>query len=179
MKILFCDNSLRELINFRSEVIHSYANQGDEVVLLAPRNSDYTPDSPRIKYVEVKLNRSGMNPVADFGYFVTLWKLYRREKPDYIFHYTIKPNIYGSIAAWLCGIPSTAMIAGLGYVFSTHGLRASVGRAMYRFAMRFPQHVFVLNEYNREMVVEKKICKAEKVILLKGGEGVNLELFNA
>jgi hypothetical protein len=177
MKILFCDNSLRELVNFRGDVIDFYAQNGNQVVLVAPKNYDFSELGGNVKYVPVQLSRSGMNPFSDAKYFFSLLRIYRKEKPDYIFHYTIKPNIYGSFAAWLCHMPSTAMIAGLGYVFSAKGLKSIMGRNLYRLAMRFPQHVLVLNEYNRQQVIAKGICKSEKVILLKGGEGINLEKF--
>lgn len=178
MKIIFSDNSLRELINFREEVILDYANGGHHVVLIAPVNQNYSPENQNIKVIPIKINRSGMNPFADLKYLMTLLSIYRKERPDYIFHYTIKPNIYGSIAAKISGIPSTAMIAGLGYVFTNKGIGSRIARMLYRFAMRFPEKVLVLNEYNRDVLISRKIVASEKIILLKGGEGVNLAKFN-
>jgi len=178
MKIIFSDNSLRELINFREDVILDYANSGNQVVLIAPINRDYSPENQNIKIIPIEINRSGMNPFSDLKYLTQLLKIYRKEKPDYIFHYTIKPNIYGSIAAKIAGIPSTAMIAGLGYVFTNKGIGSRIARMLYRFAMRFPEKVLVLNDYNREVLISRKIVAPEKIILLKGGEGVNLSKFN-
>ncbi len=178
MKILFSDNSLRDLLNFRGDVIRSYAAEGHEVVLVAPQICEYEPEQPNIRHIPVMMERSGMNPVHELRYLWTLYKIYRCERPDYIFHYTIKPNIYGSIAARLLRIPSTAMIAGLGYVFNKGGVGSAVARTLYRFAMRFPEHVLVLNAYNRDVVVEKRIATPRQVILLPGGEGINLEHFN-
>ena len=109
----------------------------------------------------------------------TLYKIYRKEKPDYIFHYTIKPNIYGSIAARLCHIPSTAMIAGLGFVFNKNGIGSLIARGLYRFAMRFPEHIFVLNKSNRDVVLERHMATSEQLILLSGGEGINLNKYQA
>ncbi|WP_289157778.1 glycosyltransferase [uncultured Muribaculum sp.] len=177
-KILFCDNSLRELLNFRGDVIDDYSAKGNEIVLLAPKNRDYPPDNDRIKYIPIEVGRSSMNPFSDFKYFFELIRIYRKEKPDYIFHYTIKPNIYGSFAAKLLGIPSTAMIAGLGYVFTNKGLGCWIARMLYRISMLCPEKVLVLNEYNQELLIKKKIVKREKIILLKGGEGVNLSKFS-
>lgn len=177
-KILFSDNSLRDLINFRGDVINSYADDGFEVVLVAPKTCEYQPTRPNIRYIPIELSRSGMNPLAELKYLRTLYRIYQKERPDYIFHYTIKPNIYGSIAAKMCGIPSTAMIAGLGYVFTNKGIGSAVARMLYRFAMRFPEHILVLNAYNKELVLEKHIGSSRQVILLPGGEGVNLRHFN-
>ena len=116
-KILFCDNSLRDLLNFRGDVINSYATEGCDVILVAPKTCEYE-GAKNIQYIPVEMNRSGMNPFKELVYMWNLFRIYKQEKPDYIFHYTIKPNIYGSLAARLCGIPSTAMVAGLGYVFN-------------------------------------------------------------
>ena len=85
MKILFCDNSLRELLNFRKVVIEAYVAWGCEVVLVAPKNCDYEPESSRIKVVTVDMNRSGKNPFQDLKYCHTLRTIYKKERPDYIF----------------------------------------------------------------------------------------------
>ena len=177
-KILFSDNSLRDLINFRGDIINNYASDNFDVVLVAPKNCEYCPERSNIHYIPIDLSRSGMNPVKDMAYLIKLYRIYQKVHPDYIFHYTIKPNIYGSIAAKLCGIPSTAMIAGLGYVFNNNGWGSKLARALYRFAMRFPEHVLVLNSYNRDVVLEKRMATLKQLILLPGGEGINLIHFD-
>lgn len=177
MKVLFCDNSLRELLNFRKNVIDSYVENGWDVVLVAPRNCDYMPESSRIKVIPIsELQRSGKNPFQDLNYFCALRKIYRTERPDYIFHYTIKPNIYGTLAAKSCGIHSSAMVAGLGYVFNKSGMGNKIARSLYKFALRFADYVFVLNAYNYEYLKDKFVSR-KKLILLKGGEGVDLRHF--
>ena len=177
MKVLFCDNSLRSLINFRNDVICSYAKDGWEVVLVAPKDFEYHPDYGNIKYIEVKMHRSSKNIFKDTLYFHTLYSIYRKERPDYIFHYTIKPNIYGTVAARLCNIPSTAMLPGLGYAFNKTG-GSAIARSLYRMALRFSDYVMVLNRYNRDVVLREKIAVPRQLILLKSGEGINLEYFD-
>ena len=176
-KILFCDNSIRNLLNFREDVIDSYVSDGHKVVLVAPQDFDYVSENINIKYIPIKIRRSGMNPFAELSYLKTLYKIYKSENPDYIFHYTIKPNIYGSIAAQLCHIPSTAMIAGLGYVFTSKSIGSFIARMLYRFSMRFPEHILVLNAYNKDVVLKYHIASVKQVILLPGGEGINLDVF--
>ena len=175
-KILFCDNSLRDLLNFRGDVINSYADEGCDVILVAPKTCEYE-GTKNIRYIPIEMSRSGMNPCRELVYMWNLFQIYRKERPDYIFHYTIKPNIYGSLVACLCNIPSTAMIAGLGYVFNNKGIGNAIARWLYRFAMRFPQYILVLNRYNRDVVIEKRIAKPNQVLLLEGGEGINLAYF--
>ncbi|MBM6736208.1 hypothetical protein H7U35_13460 [Mediterranea massiliensis] len=176
-KILFCDNNLYDLLNFRGDVIENYVTNGYKVVLVAPKTMELPDNWKGIKYIPVKLNRSAMNPLSELKYLCRLIKIYYKERPDYIFHYTIKPNIYGTLAAKFCGIPSTAMIAGLGYVFDHKGIGCFIARGLYRFALRFSQKVLVLNSYNRDLVLEKRIAAPEQVILLPGGEGINLEKY--
>ena len=60
--------------------------------------------------------------------FFCLLGIYRKERPDYIFHFTIKPNIYGTLAARLLGIHSTVMVAGLGFTFSHGGWASKMAR---------------------------------------------------
>lgn len=176
-KILFCDNSLCDLLNFRVDVINSYAFDGYEIVLVAPSTTDFQNGIANIRYIPIYFNRSGMNPLSELKYMWNLIKIYRTERPDYIFHYTIKPNIYGTLAAKLCGIPSSAMIAGLGYVFDHKGLGTAIARFLYRFALKFSHKVLVLNTYNRDILIKKHIAKPNQIILLPGGEGINLEKF--
>lgn len=176
-KILFCDNSLRELINFRIDIIEFYAKQGCEVLLVAPQNINYSFKYSNIKCINVDLSRSSKNPTKDLKYLFKLLLIYKREKPQYIFHYTIKPNIYGCIAAKLCNIPCTDVVAGLGYVFNKKSISNTIARFLFKFALQFAEHIIVLNSYNRDLLIEKKISKKEQIILLPGGEGVNLDKY--
>ncbi|MCM1429760.1 MAG: glycosyltransferase family 4 protein [Clostridium sp.] len=176
-KVLFCDNSLRELVNFRLPVMQSYIRGGWDVIAVAPQNRECPDLGPHFRYYPVKLSRGGTNPFSDFRYFLQLLRIYRNERPDYIYHYTIKPNIYGTLASYILKIRCSAMIAGLGYVFTATNFGALVGRQLYRMAMRSTEHVIVLNQHNLELLRDKKIVAADKLILLPGGEGVDLEKF--
>lgn len=177
-KIIFSDNSLRELLNFRGDIINYYANNGYDVVLVSPKNCDYVSTSPNIKIIPTNLNRGGTNPFSDIKFFFQLLRIYYKERPNYIFHYTIKPNIFGSFAAKLCRIPSSAMIAGLGFVFTDNSFGSRIGRLLYKIALKIPEKVLVLNEYNKFFLIKNCIVPKNKIILLKGGEGVNLTRYN-
>lgn len=175
MKLLFCDNTIWGLCNFREPVFRHFHERGHDIVLVAPADegSQMKANVPAYaRHIPVHLARTGRNPLSDISYMRQLYSIYRRERPDYIFHYTIKPNIYGTLAARLCGIPSTAMVAGLGYVFSSQGAVGNIARGLYRFGLRYAQHVFVLNRNNYDTMLAHKICSSDKIILLKGGEGV-------
>lgn len=180
VKILFCDNTLWGLINFRGDVIDYFKNHGAEVVLVAPEKED---EQMRIsiptgvKYIPIRMGRTTTNPVNDMRYFFRLLKIMRRERPDFVFNYTIKPNIYGSMAARFVGSHTTAMMAGLGYTFKNDTLPARVGRQLYKLGLHFTHHLLLLNAENEATVKARNVCDKSKIILLNGGEGVNLTRF--
>lgn len=179
-KILFCDNVLWGLVNFRGSVIRHFIQQGDEVILVAPQDDEsiMKVDIPQgVRYVPVRLNRCSRNPFTDLIYCAHLYRIYRKERPDYIFHYTIKPNVYGSIAARLKGIPCTGMVAGLGYGLLGDGMLSRLLAVMYRYAFKYVSSIFVLNQFNYQYLLGHKFCTAGQLRLLKGGEGVDLNAY--
>lgn len=177
MKILFNNNVLSGLLSFREDVIKHFIDKGCDVVLIAPNVHDRTvlnrvPE--KAKLILIEMERNSKNPFNDINYLLKLIRIIRCENPDYVFNYTIKPNIYGSIACKFLGVPSSAMLAGLGYTFSHNGFVAKIGRSLYKYALRFPQYVLFLNKNNVETAKRIKLCNSKKIIWLEGGEGVNL-----
>lgn len=179
-KILFCDNVLWGLVNFRGIVIRHFVQQGDEVVLVAPQDDEsiMKVDIPEgVRYIPVRLNRCSRNPFTDLIYCAHLYRIYRKEHPDYIFHYTIKPNVYGSIAARLAGINCTGMVAGLGYGLLGDGMLSRLLAVMYRYAFKYVSSIFVLNKFNYQYLLDHKFCTSAQLRLFKGGEGVDLSAY--
>lgn len=179
-KILFCDNVLWGLVNFRGSVIRHFVQQGDEVVLVAPQDDESVMKVDileGVRYIPVRLNRCSRNPFTDLIYCAHLYRIYRKEHPDYIFHYTIKPNVYGSIAARLAGINCTGMVAGLGYGLLGDGMLSRLLAVMYRYAFKYVSSIFVLNQFNYQYLLDHKFCSSAQLRLFKGGEGVDLSAY--
>lgn len=180
-KIIFSDNTLWGLLNFRGEIIEHYIKKGDQIILIAPQDehTELLAEVPKnVTFMPVKMERNKTNPFSDLKYFINVFKIYKKEKPDYIFHYTIKPNIYGSIAAKLNGIKSSAMMAGLGYSFRNNNFVSKVGRFLYKIGLLCTDNLFLLNADNVDEILKRKICNKNKINFLKGGEGVNLAKFD-
>lgn len=181
MKVIFCNNFLPGQLLFRYEVMESFAKDGWEVVLIVPKASasdrliSKIPQSWKTYLLDVDCN--SVNPANDIRYFNTLRKIYKKEKPDIIFHYTIKPNIYGTLAAKVCGIPNIAMVAGLGYMFDGDSFTKRIGRLIYKFGLRNADKVFTLNSQNSEVLLSGNYVKLRNLIHLKGGEGVDLQKY--
>ena len=180
MKILFCNNNLAGMILFRKEVMCHFLEIGCDVVVVTPDKTsilcaDNLPDGIKLRCV--KMNRTSTNPFLDMMYVVRLARIFRQERPDYIFNYTIKPNIYGSMMAKMQGIPCTCMMAGLGYAFTNNSLPSRIARVLYRIGIRNSQHLLLLNESNVRLVRSLNLCDDKKIEYLKGGEGVNLSYY--
>lgn len=178
--VLFCDNTLWGLLNFRGDVIKHFIGKGFNVVLVAPEKEDEQMRAQipqNIKFISIKMGRTTTNPINDILYLIRLIIIYRKIKPDFVFNYTIKPNIYSTIAAKLNGSHTTAMMAGLGYTFKTNNIKTKIARMLYRIGLRFTDHLLLLNTENRDTIIKNKMCKPHKIIQLECGEGINLQKF--
>lgn len=179
--IVFCDNSLYMLMNFRSEIINSFVERGWKVIIIVPheeRNKEIQKRlSPKIKLHTLNFNPTGLNPINDYKYYRTLRAIYKKEKPDIIFHYTIKPNIYGTLAAKANSIRSVILLAGLGYMFEGDSTIKKFGRRLYKHAMHKADKVIVLNKANRDQMLNEKYVDHSKLIHFPAGEGVSLKSY--
>ena len=126
--------------------------------------------------IDMPMAAKGVNPGEDLILLGQLRDLYKTIKPDFIFHYTIKPNIYGSVAARLAGISSIAVTTGLGYTFINDNWVARVARLLYKAAFLSPKEVWFLNEDDRQAFLQNRLVAPEKAVLLHG-EGVNTTHF--
>ncbi|WP_342354266.1 glycosyltransferase family 4 protein [Pandoraea apista] len=118
----------------------------------------------------------GQNPFQDIALTLRLYRLYRRIRPAVCFHYTIKPNIYGAVAARWAGIPSVSITTGLGTVFINKSFITHVVRVLYRYAFRHTMENWLLNESDFDAMVRGGLVDIRKARLLPG-EGVNLNHF--
>ena len=122
------------------------------------------------------LDRDGMNPIRDFLLVIELYKKYKRIKPDRIIHYTHKPNIYGTIAAWINGIPSISVITGLGYSFIHKGFANQVARILYKLVGRLTTIMVFENKDDQRLFNDLGLVKSFKTKSIKGC-GVDTEFF--
>lgn len=175
--IVLVSNSAFGLYNFRAGVIRSMMASGYKVVAVAPQ-SPYTRALQRLGVAceDVPLSPQGVNPLAEVR---LLWKLVgilRTYRPDAVFNYTIKPVIYGSWAARWVGVPSVAVLTGLGYAFLHDSWIARIARGLLRLALYFPREVWVINADDGRALREQKVVRDVKLRQLPG-EGLDLTHF--
>src|ERR1700753_363590 len=124
MLIVFSGNCGRSMYHFRLPAIKKTLESGYSVIVVLP-DDDYVERirAENIKVVTLsKMELSGTNGIKDLSLYKEYLQVYKKLKPNLIFHYTIKPNIYGTIAAKKLNIPCIAIITGLGYTFINKGL---------------------------------------------------------
>ena len=177
-KIAFVDNTLWGLLNFRGDVIKALYNEGNKITLVAPFDSNISlKEYQGIEYIPIKLSRKGKNPFQEIKYLFSLYKIYKKNKFDLVFHYTIKPNIYGNIAAKLNKIKSISIIPGLGHLFIRENTTTKIAEKLYKFALSFSKEVWFLNNDDKELFIKKKLISEKKIKILPG-EGINLKKFS-
>jgi glycosyltransferase involved in cell wall biosynthesis len=178
MRIAVTVNTSWNIYNFRMGLIEALKKAGHEVVAIAPHDA-YTDmiGKAGIPCHPIKMENKGSNPLKDLLLIIQLYKLYKKLKPDVILQYTIKPNIYGSIAAGILNIPVINNVSGLGTVFLHDNLVSAIALRLYKFAFRFPAKIFFQNEDDRKLFIEKKIAKPEITDVLPGS-GIDLNKFS-
>ncbi len=166
-------------------------------IALAARKAGYevhvaTPSGPGIDQIEgyglihhaLPLSRSGMNLISEFRAWAALFSLFRTIKPDVVHLVTIKPILYGGIAARLAGVPGVvAAVSGLGFVFMARGLKAALVRTLvvgiYRLAFgKRNLKVIFQNPDDCETLVQPAGLQRAKVVMIRGS-GVDLSAYTA
>lgn len=183
--ILLVASFAESIIAFRGPLIESMLAAGYKVHVAAPGLADGTGvqrDLVALGVVthDIRLRRVGTNPVADFRTLVSLWQLMRNVRPETMLAYTIKPVIYGSLAAWLSRVPSRSiLVTGLGYAF-TDGRRnflTSLIRRLYAFALGKTHKVFFQNRDDEALFRRLGILPASVPSVVVNGSGVDVSAF--
>ncbi len=158
-------------------LVKALLEEGHEVLAVAPRD-EYTPKlvEAGCRYVEVKMDSRGANPLKDLGLIFELYRIYRKHRPDVVLQYTIKPNIYGTLAATMLRIPAINNVCGLGTAFLNRNMVSRLAIAMYKLAFRFPKLVFFQNTDDREFFLNSGIIKNTATDVLPGS-GIDVNKF--
>lgn len=172
------------LINFRGELLTALVAAGHQVIGMACGANDEEIAKLRqmgVEYINYNVQRNGLNPISDFA---TMWQLktiFKKLQPDVILAYTIKPVIWGGIAAKslkLCRF--YALVTGLGFAFQRGGFKRNIlvnlVTNLYRIGLRQAAGIIFQNPDNRQVFVDLGICASEKTFRVHGS-GVKLEHF--
>ena len=178
-RIVFVANTSWSIYKFRLYVIGKLVEKGYDVYVLAPRDqyTGHFEKLPGLTYIPLShFNAKSLSPLEDLRLYRELLLRYRSIRPHLIFHFTIKANIFGSMAAAKARIPAISVITGLGYAFAGKGWLQSVARILYRAALRSAREVWFLNEDDRQVFIKQHLTPESKTFVLPG-EGVDTAAF--
>lgn len=175
-KILIISNSGGGLFSFRKELMETLVKQ-HQVVIAAP-DSDRTEyfRSLGCTFLTYDLERHGTNPLQELKLISFYKKLIKREAPDIVLTYTIKPNVYAGMACASLKVPYVANITGLGTAVENAGIMQRITLALHKWGLRKAQKVFFQNAENQAFMTGRKVITGEYDLL--PGSGVNLERFS-
>lgn len=189
-KILVLGSHAESLIIFRYDFLKELSKH-NEVIAASPcaKTAEITQDcisklkQINVRFCEVKLSRTGLNPFYDLLTIYNLYKLFRQERPDKIFAYTSKPVIFGSLAAKLAGVAQIySMITGLGSYFIHQDLKSRIVRfimsSLYKIALMLNTKVFFQNTDDIADFAKHRIFQDPKRTVITNGSGVNLQHFS-
>lgn len=184
-RILLIASLSGSLINFRGDFIESLIKNGFQVFAAAPDH----PDDTRAKLealgatpLEFSLNRTGLNPIKDLQSINEIKRLIKNNYIDLVFPYTVKPVIYGSVAANRCNVPVISLITGLGYAFTGLSTKARLlqrfNEILYKLSIRKNKVIVFQNKDDYQLFIDRKIISKNQKVDFVSGSGVNLNQFS-
>ena len=176
MRILVLSNSFVGLHSFRKEVFQRFRELGWEVYISSPikgmeEKADWFKNIG-CYIIDTIFDRQGMNPIADVKLMLYYRRLIKHVKADVVLSYTIKPNLYGGLAAALCKVPQIANVTGLGAAVEYPGVLQKFTILLYKVCMRKTHLVFFQNDANRQFCIQHGMVKGRTRLI--PGSGVNL-----
>ncbi|MGL4364763.1 MAG: glycosyltransferase family 4 protein, partial [Bacteroidales bacterium] len=176
--IALVGNTAWGMFNFRGKLIEALVNIGFKVLVIAPFDKEFSSKIEHLgaNFIPIGIDAKGTNPLNDIRLLLHLKRVYKSNKVDFIFHYTIKPNIYGGFAARLCNIPHIAVTTGLGYTFVNNNWISKISKQLYKYSFRFAKEVWFLNNDDKTEFLKYKIVTPLKAKVIKG-EGIDLNRF--
>jgi glycosyltransferase involved in cell wall biosynthesis len=169
--IAIITNATWNIYNFRLNILHILTKSQYRVMVIAPEDEYkvYQQKFPMVKHIPLKqLSRKGMNPFQEVLLCHELFQILKREKPDLVINYTIKPNIYGGIVASLLKIKYLCVVTGLGYTFLHNGLVYSTSKVLYRMAFKKAESVIFENVDDKNLFNALNLVEAQKSFSVKG-----------
>ncbi|NNH38969.1 glycosyltransferase family 4 protein [Acinetobacter terrae] len=189
MKFLMICSYLPSALNFRGKLLEAIQAKGYEIHVFAPDLTDFADELNQLQQLgyqihEIPMQRTGTNPIKDLNTLMEMYRLIRQIKPDVVLSYTIKPLIYGTLAAWLAKVPKRfALITGLGYAFQNvesgkRSLFQKMVYGLYAQALKHADKVFFQNPDDLKLFRDMHLLEANKPTVVVNGSGVNVQNFD-
>ena len=176
-KVLICSNYAWTIYNFRKPLIDDLIEHNYDVALLSQFDGYETKINDQISGIyHLSISRKGVNIFKDLYTFIHICFKLITVKPDYIFLFTIKPVIYGSMAAKIFNIPSIPMITGLGTSFISKNWITTIVKKLYKIALKNQKVIFFQNRDDKNLFLKESLIQ-EKQAQLVPGSGIDTQKF--
>jgi glycosyltransferase involved in cell wall biosynthesis len=178
MRIVISANSAWNLFNFRLGLMDALRASGHEVIALVPLDK-YVERLRDLEFtvIPIKMDGKGKNPIKEISVFFQYFRILQRVRPHAFLGFTIKPNIYGSIACSILKIPVINNIAGLGISYGRNNWLSHIASVLYKYSLRHSHIVFFQNEDDRLLFGELGLVDLKRTKRLPGS-GVDLKKFD-
>ena len=188
-KFLIFANYLPHVLNFRGKLLESISQLGYEIHVVAPSLEDYATDHNVLRGLgyhvhQITMQPVGTDPIKDIKTLFASYKILNKIKPDYVLSYTIKPVVYGTLAAWLAKVPYRfVLISGLGYTFqqveetNKRSVFQKFVHALYQQALARSSKVFFQNKDDLSLFKKLNILRSTIPTVVVNGSGVDLHDF--
>lgn len=177
-KLLFIDNTAHHLYTQR-HLYMNFKNMGHEVILCCPDDSAYFKKLKNLGFncLNLSIKGKGKNPLNDLLLLKKIHQLFKTIKPDIVFSFTIKPNIYSALVGKMCNVKVVPNVTGLGYVFMKRSLLTRFIVKLYKFAFSNLSHIVFQNSADKKIFIRKQILSPAAQVVQLPGSGVNLDKF--
>ncbi|MBI1867943.1 MAG: glycosyltransferase family 4 protein [Methylocystis sp.] len=182
MKILLFANTDWYIYNFRRTLAAALRDAGHDVLLVSPPGAygERLRDLG-FRWIPAPMNRGSLNPFHELALLGWLWRLLLREQPTVVHSFTIKCSVYGGLLGRLTGTSSINAVAGMGYVFTSHTLKARLlrpaVRLMLSIALGGKRSKLILQNPDDMLFFETEIFGSSPQVYLIKGSGVDCSLF--
>lgn len=183
-RIILIASDSGSLISFRGDFIKSLVTNNFEVFAAAPNFKE--KNRLQIKElgavpIEINLQRTGFNLFNDFKSIYELKSIITKNNINLVFPYTVKPVIYGSIAANICKVPVVSLITGLGYAFSGRSIKTKALQRfiemLYKLSITKNKVIIFQNKDDYQLFLDRKVISKNQKVDFVSGSGVNLKKF--
>ncbi len=178
-------NSDFNIYRFRAPIVRKLLELGVTVYAIAPPGRFVADiESMGAVFIPWELDRRSVNPLSAAGHLAALTSIYRRLRPDLVHHFTIKPNLYGTVAARLAGVPAVfGGVTGLGSAFLPGNRRHSILRSglwlLYRASVKLSDCYTFMNQHDKDVLAGAGSSLSSKRKVIKGGAGIDLAAFSS
>lgn len=174
-RVLILANDVTTILQFRCELVRALAQEGHEIIISVPESQRIQEiELLGAKVVKTEVARHGKNPFQDLKLLSNYKKLLKKIKPDIVFTFTIKPNVYGGIACAKLKVPYVANITGLGVV-GNGGMMQKLTLWLYKVGLKKSKCVFFQNQANQQFFIANRVTVGKTELL--PGSGVNIDNF--